>query len=156
MKRVLDYLIPLLVLVACGREEVPDPNGGLRLPVGEVYHGMIELGDKLEDPYTVENMREALTKAYPTKADRIDIRTTDLYVRFLPADDGQLRMLQNPSFESKYEFVNTCDWLPDVKKFSCKYEYESRTEFLSKNEKELREFYKDSYSEADLKYLFGK
>lgn len=94
MKRVLDYLIPLLVLVACGREEVPDPNGGLRLPVGEVYHGMIELGDKLEDPYTVENMREALTKAYPTKADRIDIRTTDLYVRFLPADDGQLRMLQ--------------------------------------------------------------
>ena len=63
---------------------------------------------------------------------------------------------RNPSFESKYEFVNTCDWLSDVKKFSCKYEYESRTEYLSKTEKELREFYKDSHTEADLKYLFGK
>ena len=93
-RRILTCLIPLLMLVACGREEVPDPSGGLRLPVGEVYHGMIELGDKLDDPYTTDNMRKALTKAYPTKADRVDIRTTDLYVRFLPSDDSELRQLQ--------------------------------------------------------------
>ena len=59
-----------------------------------VYHGMIELGEKLDDPYTVENMQAALTKVYPTKADRHDIRATDLYVRFLPADDEQLKRLK--------------------------------------------------------------
>ena len=85
-------LIPLLVLSACGSEDLPEQP--LRLPEGEVYHGMIELGEKLDDPYTVENMRTALTKVYPTKASRIDIQPTDLYVRFLPKDDAQLQMLE--------------------------------------------------------------
>ena len=86
-------MIPLLLATACGSEGLPD--GELRLPEGEVYHEMIQLGEKLEDPYTVANMRSALTKAYPTKADRIDIQATDLYVRFLPRDDGELRRLEN-------------------------------------------------------------
>ena len=63
---------------------------------------------------------------------------------------------RNPAIDSKYDFVNTCDWLPDVKKFSCKYDYESRTEYLTRTEKELRYFYRDSFNEEDLKYLFGK
>lgn len=75
-----------------------DRSGGLEddslLQNEKVYHGMIELGEKLEDPYTVENMQEALTKLYPTKAGRGDIKATDLYVRFLPADDAQLKRLQ--------------------------------------------------------------
>ena len=87
--------VPLLLLVACGREAVPDADGLLsRAPEGEVYHGMIELGDKLEDPYAVENMRIALNKVYPAKSGRIDIVPTDLYVRFLPSGDAQLKQLQ--------------------------------------------------------------
>ena len=85
-------LFPLLALAACERDPSP---GQLRLPEGEVYHDMIQLGEKLDDPYTVDNMRAALTKAYPTKADRVDIQTTDLYVRFLPQDDAQLKRLEN-------------------------------------------------------------
>ena len=90
-KPILLLLIPLLGLAACGNEDLP---GADRQPEGEVYHDMIQLGKKLDDPYTVQNMRTALTKAYPTKADRVDIQTTDLYVRFLPKDDGQLKRLE--------------------------------------------------------------
>ena len=69
-KRLLaTLLIPLLMLGACGREEGPGDQT-LRLPQDELYHGMIQLGEKLDDPYTVENMRNAFTKVYPTKAER--------------------------------------------------------------------------------------
>ena len=86
------YLFPLLMLNACDRSGGLDDDSLLQNE--KVYHGMIELGEKLEDPYTVENMQEALTKLYPTKAGRIDIKATDLYVRFLPADDAQLKRLK--------------------------------------------------------------
>lgn len=87
-------MICLLSLVlSC--EPVSSPEGGpLRGPLEKVEHGMIQLGEKLEDPYTVENMRNALTKVYPTKADRVDISVTDLYARFLPKDEAELRTLQ--------------------------------------------------------------
>ena len=71
---------------------------------GMVYHGMIELGEKLDDPYTVENMQEALLKVYPTKAGRDDIKATDLYVRFLPADDAQLQQLKDDVYLMDHPF----------------------------------------------------
>ena len=86
-------LIPLLMLVACEREAGPGEDAS-RAPEQNLSHGMIQLGEKLEDPYTVENMKEALASVYPTKAGRVDITTTDLYVRFLPEDDAQLKRLQ--------------------------------------------------------------
>ncbi|MBO4446610.1 MAG: hypothetical protein J5764_00620, partial [Bacteroidales bacterium] len=52
-------------------------------------HDMIVLGEKLEDPYTVENISKAVASLYPSKAGRIIPDPTDYYVRFLPADDGQ-------------------------------------------------------------------
>lgn len=70
------------------------PDSSLRQGDGDVFHGMIELGEKLDDPYTVENMAEALTKVYPTKAGRVNIQATDLYVRFLPKDDAQMDVLK--------------------------------------------------------------
>ena len=96
MKRFVHeiLLIPLLMLGACERDAGPEGNAS-RAPESDVHHGLIELGEKLEDPYTVENMREALTKVYPTKAERIDITATDLYVRFLPKDDAQLQELKD-------------------------------------------------------------
>ena len=52
-------------------------------------HDMIVLGDKLEDPYSVDNMTKALASLYPTKADRLDIQPTDTYVRFLPKTEDE-------------------------------------------------------------------
>ena len=88
-----------VLLAACGKGLVPDPSGGL--PPGddeipetgaEVSHGMIVLGDKLENPYTTENMRDALVSLYPTKS-RNEVRTSHLYVRFLPAGENEFEAL---------------------------------------------------------------
>ena len=85
MRKLL--LIPvLLLLAACDKTAVEPENS--RLPEGEVYHEMIQLGDKLEDPYTVAHMQEALTKVYPTKAGRVELSATDYYVRFASSRTG--------------------------------------------------------------------
>ena len=138
MKKIL-----FSILLAIGASQA-DP-GSCRLMFGEGY-------EKCKCVVVTEYLEKGVSNATNTKMAMMcrGKLFRSLTEHYYPQLD------RNPSFESKYEFVNTCDWLPDVKKFSCKYEYESRTEFLSKNEKELREFYKDSYSEADLKYLFGK
>ena len=78
-----------LVIVSCAKEAVEVT------PSREIHHGMIELGEKLEDPYTVENVERAVRSLYPTKADRVDIHPTDLYVRFLPATDADLAALED-------------------------------------------------------------
>ena len=90
MRKIL--LITLLLLAACSREGLVRQA---RYPEDELFHGKIELGEKLDDPYTVANMQAALNNVYPTKADRIDITATDLYVRFLPQSDGQLQRLKD-------------------------------------------------------------
>lgn len=56
-------------------------------------HGMIELGEQLEDPYSVENISKAISSLYPSRAGRVVPEPTDLYVRFLPENDSQLQML---------------------------------------------------------------
>ncbi len=81
------------MLAACERDAGVGADAS-RSPEEGLYHGMIQLGEKLEDPYTVENMQEALAAVYPTKASRYDITATDLYVRFLPKDEQQLKTLQ--------------------------------------------------------------
>ena len=93
MKKTLLFLIPWLAVAACQKSGLPDGEN-LRTPEGEIYHEMIQLGEKLDDPYTVANMAEALTKTYPTKAGRVSLQATDLYVRFLPRDDAEMDILK--------------------------------------------------------------
>ena len=59
-----------------------------------LYHDAIVLGDRLENPYALENVKSAYVSLYPTKS-RDDLSTTDYYVRFLPKDDDQLTLLRN-------------------------------------------------------------
>lgn len=89
MRTCWKLIFPLTMLVACGRDGVP---GDSRMPEPGLSHEMIELGEKLEDPYTVENMQKALTKVYPSKAG-MEITPTDLYVRFLPKGDDDYQRL---------------------------------------------------------------
>lgn len=58
-------------------------------------HDCIVLGDRLENPYKTGNITKALQSLYPTKADRVDVKTTDLYVRFLPDGEAEFRLLEN-------------------------------------------------------------
>ena len=56
-----------------------------------VGHEMIELGEQMDDPYSLTNMTKALRSLYPTKAGTLS--ATDMYVRFLPKDEEQYDLL---------------------------------------------------------------
>lgn len=92
MKTSLRLIAASFVVASCtgtfleSRSELVDVDGSLS-------HDMIVLGDKLDDPYTVENMTKAVESLYPTKAGRTYLEPTGYYVRFLPADDAQLETL---------------------------------------------------------------
>lgn len=121
MKKILLSGALAISLVACDFNDFgvleSDPYAGGERFV-PVEHGMIVLGEKLEDPYTVENMTKALMKLYPTKAGSGTLTETDLYVRFLP--DGQdeydalealgVEMIDHPV---DYEIVKEGDYYHD-------------------------------------------
>ena len=71
-------LFMTVIMMACSKEEV-DSGRDLDYSYGkELTHEMIVLGDRLENPYKTENMRNALKSLYPTKAARVDLQTTNL------------------------------------------------------------------------------
>lgn len=114
MKRLC--ILAILALASCGKDIQPVPD--TRRPYGDISHGLIELGEKLEDPYTVENMQKALRSLYPVKAERIDIYPTDLYVRFLPRTDGDLNQLREAGLylldhPMNHRIVKEGDWYRD-------------------------------------------
>lgn len=84
---------------ACEKTEVNDPYISDETDTENISHEMIELGDKLEDPYSVGNITKALQALYPTKASRIEIKPTDIYARFLPENDDQMMALQEMGVE---------------------------------------------------------
>lgn len=90
----LAFVALALLLVgasSCEKGFGVDPVDAEGTPIG---HDMIVLGSKLEDPYSVENVSAAIASLYPTKADRVPVTPTDLYVRFLPTDEEQYATLE--------------------------------------------------------------
>lgn len=104
--------------MSCSKEEAHSEHG-IDYDYGrEISHEMIVLGDRLENPYKTENMRNALKSLYPTKADRVDVQTTDLYVRFLPADEQEYDMLVDSGLHLvdhplDYDILVDGDWYHD-------------------------------------------
>ena len=88
-----------LTLVSCQKDGM-DPDNGIDYEYGrELQHGKIVLGNRLENPYKTENMTKALASLYPTKAGRVEVESTDLYVRFLPADKDECDVLESLGIE---------------------------------------------------------
>ena len=79
---------------SCQREDDPEP---VSFTPDTEQEGMMKLGKKLENPYTVENMR----KAYQNLVNRgmlksgIEIDATHLYIRYLPEDEQELDDFEN-------------------------------------------------------------
>lgn len=96
----------------------------------ELEHGMMVLGRRLEDPYSVKNITKALQSLYPTKAGEINVSATDLYVRFLPGDQEEydrlvemgVEMLDHPL---DYEIVREGDYYhdPDIPEGDITWQY---------------------------------
>lgn len=93
MRGKFTLMLMSLIIMACSKDQTRIEQN-LDYSYGrEIPHGKIVLGDHLENPYTTSNIAKALYSLYPTKADRIDVKTTNLYVRFLPETDEDLETL---------------------------------------------------------------
>ncbi len=72
--------------------------------------GMTKLGEQLENPYSVENMKkalESLNASNPngrTNGEEPEITTTHLYIRFKPKDEDELSALKRDSTLILYDY----------------------------------------------------
>ncbi len=83
-----------LAIMSCSKEGV-NPEITVDFDYGRnLSHGKIVLGSRLENPYKTENITKALASLYPTKAGRVEVDPTDLYVRFLPENEDQCAELE--------------------------------------------------------------
>lgn len=116
MRTSFTILIAAAALCACSVEDngaVPQGPGAAPVP-----HDMIVLGEKLDDPYSVSNVESALQSLYPSKAGRVDIKPTDIYVRFLPRNEAEydrlvgagMHLIDHPI---DYEIIREGDYYHD-------------------------------------------
>ena len=119
MKHGVKHLIAALALTAlCSCETSLGTDTSDTYGDGRIEHGMMVLGKQLEDPYSVSNITKALKSLYPAKAESVDVSATDLYVRFLPSDEGEYERLQELGVEMldhplDYEIVREGDYYHD-------------------------------------------
>ena len=97
---------------------------------GTLSHDLIVLGDRLEDPYTVENMKRAVESLYPTRAGSLRMEATDLYVRFLPSGETDFEALEEMGLEMldhpmDYEILKEGDYYhdPDIPEGEMTWQY---------------------------------
>ena len=118
MRGRFTVVLMILMMMSCSKEGTV-PERGINYEYGQdLTHEMIVLGDRLENPYKTENITKALHSLYPTKADRVDVKTTNLYVRFLPEDDAEYDMLTAAGLQLvdhplDYDILVDGDWYHD-------------------------------------------
>jgi len=116
MKKYLKILAATFLIMSCSKGGFSG-DGPVSLDNGGPGHGMIVLGDRLDNPYTTANVRRAFQKLYPTKS-ASSIGTTDYYVRFLPKDQGEFDLLESMGVEmidhpADYEVIREGDYYRD-------------------------------------------
>ena len=113
------FLLTCFLLLVCSCNSIFEMMGeNVDVEGNVIAHDMIVLGDQLEDPYSVDVMTKALESVCPTKANRINMDPTHIYVRFLPEDDEDfdrladmgVQMLDHPV---DYEIVREGDYYHD-------------------------------------------
>lgn len=118
------------ILMSCSEDGIK-PTPGIDYSYGrQIPHEKIVLGARLENPYKTSNITKALQELYPTKADRVEVKTTDLYVRFLPKNDAEYNLLESHGLELMdhpldYEIIEEGDWYhdPEVPENSVTWQY---------------------------------
>lgn len=117
MKRLFELSLTALFAVCCTQSVLEPETVTPEAPPADT--DMIILGEKLEDPYSVDNMTKALEAVYPTKAaGRVPVPTTHYYVRFLPKTERQFRILEDSGLTlldhpMDYEIIRDGDWYHD-------------------------------------------
>ena len=93
-------LIGAMCFVSCEKEGKITEESGVQISV---------LGERLENPYSVENMRIALENLQNSNennrmGDGIEISTTHLYLKFKPQNEEELSLLQQDSTLNLYSY----------------------------------------------------
>jgi len=86
MKKLF-FLIAALASMLCSCSRSLNLSDGESSSPYSVGHEMIELGEQLVDPYSLNNVKAAFKSLYPSKA--TELSATDIYVRFLPKNEDQ-------------------------------------------------------------------
>ena len=98
MKKILLFIQFVLLFAACSRDNeiISENDNATNFPKEQKEtDGMMVLGEKLENPYSIANMEKAYAELVKTRGARdFKIETTDLYVRFLPKNSTELSELQ--------------------------------------------------------------
>lgn len=86
MKKLL-FLLAAFAAMLCSCSRGLDVSDGWRQSPNPVGHEMIELGERLNDPYSLSNVNAAVKSLYPSKSTTLS--ATDIYVRFLPKNEDE-------------------------------------------------------------------
>ncbi len=74
--------------------------------IAQPSEGLMSLGNQLEDPYALKNMKKAysnLKAANPSLPD-VNIQPTHLYMRFLPSTEEELSLLKSDTSLVLYDY----------------------------------------------------
>ena len=115
MKNFFFLFAAASLLLSCRAEDMPSREA---VASDASLHGMLVLGEQLEDPYSVVNITKALASVHPASSGRGTIEPTDYYVRFLPKNEAQLNALTDLGLELldhplDYRIVREGDWYHD-------------------------------------------
>lgn len=128
MKKILLVLLAF-VATSCSEKFFLSKSETVDI-LGDVPHDMIVLGNQLDDPFSVENMTKAMASLYPTKAGRVLMEPTDLYVRFLPRNEKEYKLLESLGLQLldhpvDYEVIREGDYYhdPDIPETDITWQY---------------------------------
>jgi hypothetical protein len=97
-KLLMFIVFGLLILASCTNEEQSvDNTPNIDNTVDTENDGMIVLGEKFDNPYSIANMTAVYNEMANTRSGKEDVKieVTDWYVRFLPKDSTEYRTLTN-------------------------------------------------------------
>lgn len=106
-KKTFVFILTGIFLYSCQKEsEVLD---NIPKQVSSSEENSVVLGKKLENPYSVENMKKALqnlknSSTTARNAEAIEIKPTHLYIRFLPKTEEELSIIKADSMLILYEY----------------------------------------------------
>jgi hypothetical protein len=107
-KKIINSFFYLLVgvtlITSCKKEDVNTINPKIN-SVENQKDGMIVLGDKLDDPYSLDNMKKAYENLRKRgDAPEVEITPTHTYIRFLPKDETEWGILKSDTTIEVFDY----------------------------------------------------